>query len=221
MIEGMPKPDYERDGIALYCGDCRDVMAAMPDGYVDAVVTDPPYGVNIAEWDSEMPPQPVLDECLRAASGTVMWFAAAKMLYQLADYQPRPDRTLVWAPSFTLAKSSKGWCFYRYHPIAVWRHPKSQRGIGSDVLRHKCDGRNWWFHPGTKPLDLMSDCVQFASKGGVVLDPFAGSGTTGVACVKLGRSFVGVEKSREYFDIACRRVDEAFDEAALFEGVAS
>lgn len=65
-------------------------------------------------------------------------------------------------------------------------------------------------HPTEKPVSLMSELVfLFTSSGDTILDPFMGSGTTGVACVKLGRKFIGIEIHEPYFDIACRRIEEA------------
>lgn len=72
-------------------------------------------------------------------------------------------------------------------------------------------------HPTQKPLDIVSPLVEYSCpRGGVVIDPFMGSGTTGVSCAKLGRKFIGIEISEEYFDIACRRIEEAYKQPDLF-----
>jgi adenine specific DNA methylase Mod len=74
-------------------------------------------------------------------------------------------------------------------------------------------------HPSPKPLDTMRHIVQLASPaGGIVLDPFMGSGTTGVACVRTGRKFIGVEIEPKYYAIARRRIEEAYADFALFDG---
>lgn len=62
----------------------------------------------------------------------------------------------------------------------------------------------------------MKDCVQIAPDGVTILDPFMGSGTTGVACIKTGRKFIGIEISKQYFDIACERISEAWGDRGLF-----
>lgn len=196
------------DDVTLYLGDCLEIMRGFPAGSVDAVVTDPPYGVNIASWDGAIPPQEYLDECLRLSRGPVVWFGAAKMIFDFANYTPIPDRVLIWAPAFTLNGSSSNHMFYRYHPILCWRLPKKQEGIMSDVIRDNTAGRNWWNHPGTKPVALMQKIVN-AFGGSVVLDPFMGSGTTGVACVQTGRKFIGVEIDPDYFEIAKKRIEDA------------
>jgi site-specific DNA-methyltransferase (adenine-specific) len=207
--------------IQLHLGDCLDFLRTLEPGSVDAVVTDPPYGVNIAEWDSDVPPQATLDECRRVSRGVVVWFGAASKLWAFADYEPRPCRVLVWAPAFSLAKSSSHGAFYRWHPIAVWGAGSRAGRLQSDVLRHNCEGKHWWDHPGTKPSTLMADLCQWAcSDGGTVLDPFMGSGTTGVACVRTGRRFIGCEIDPGYFEIARRRIADEQAKYALLEGVA-
>ena len=77
----------------------------------------------------------------------------------------------------------------------------------SDVLDIACDGHNWWNHPGTKPVNLMKMLVAVSTD--TVLDPFMGSGSTGVAAITLGRKFIGIEISEVYFNIAVKRITEA------------
>lgn len=200
----------------LILGDCLEVMKTLPDGCVDAVVTDPPYGVNLATWDGDIPPQEVLDECLRVSSGAVVWFGAAPKILNFVRYQPQPERMLVWNPAFSLAPTGKNGMHYRYHPIWCWRLPASQKIISVDVIRDNCEGRHWWDHPGTKPISLMTKIVS-AFGGATILDPFMGSGTTGVATVKMQRNFIGVEIDPAYFAIAQKRIAEAQMQLPLLE----
>ena len=72
-------------------------------------------------------------------------------------------------------------------------------------------------HPTQKPLRLIEWCLSFAPDARTVCDPFMGSGTTGVACVDIGKAFVGIERERKYFDIACRRIEQAYAQPRLFE----
>lgn len=195
---------------AVVQGDCLDVMREMPDGCVDAVVTDPPYGVDYAGWDASIPPQEVLDNCLRISRGPVIWFGAgrADVLLETSKYRPRPDRLLVWAPGFSLAMSRDSRVFYRFHPIWCWRLPDSSGAVDCDVLRDNCEGAHWWNHPATKPLSLMKRLVDaFVPEGGTVLDCYAGSGTTGVACQYPPRRFIGIERETAYCDIARARIE--------------
>ena len=204
-------------------GDCLDVLRGMESGSVDAVVTDPPYGVNAASWDSEIPPQIILDECLRIARGSVVWFGAARSraVKGVLNYDPTPDRILIWHVTFSLAKTAAHGMFYRWHPIYVWRPPKNQGGIDVDVLEIPQNGHNEWNHPATKPPKLMRRLVK-AFANGLVLDPFTGSGTTGVAAAIEGFDFIGIEREPHYCEVARRRIACADGEGLpLFQGVLS
>ena len=200
------------DDVTLYRGDCLEVLPTL--GRVDAVITDPPYGVKIAEWDDSMPSQLFLNECLRVASGPVLWFGAATMLLRFGVYDPCPDKVLIWAPKFTLSRIAQYGFAFRYHPIALWR-PIKQDVMPWDVLNDSTECGNWWEHPGTKPESLMIKLVR-AFTNESCLDPFMGSGTTGVAAVKLGRKFIGIEIDEGYFEIAKRRISEALAQPPLF-----
>ncbi len=195
--------------VDLRLGDCLEIMRDLPDGCVDAVITDPPYGVDVAPWDIA-PTLEFRDECLRVSRGCVVMFGSAAPRSLRPFLSLEPDRMLVWAPSFSFAKTSAHGMYYRWHPVWCWRLPnKGHEGPSVDVLRERCDGRNWWNHPCTKPLALMQSLVGLAPPGATVLDPFMGSGTTGVACVETGRNFIGIEIDPEYFAIAERRIAEA------------
>jgi len=195
-------------------GDCLEYMKSLQTGSIDAVISDPPYGVGIADWDGDMPPQDFLDECLRVARGCIVWFGAASMILEFSRYAPRPERMLIWSPKFTLSKVAKDGFAYRYHPIALWRVEK-QDVIAWDVLDDMTEGGNWWKHPATKPVSLMRKLVSAFSQESV-LDPFMGSGTTGVAALQLGRSFIGCEIDPKYFAVAEKRIKQAALQPGLF-----
>ena len=196
--------------VKLILGDCLEVLPALEAGSVDAVITDPPYGVSYEDWDSDIPPQKLLDECLRIAVGPVLMFGAAPMILDFARYSPRPDRILIWAPAFTLSHTGSHGMSYRYHPIYVWRMetPAVKSVIPWDILSDNTEGHHWWNFGATKPLSLMRKLV--VSWGGdTILDPYMGSGTTGVACVETGRNFIGCDNDPIPYAIAERRIAEA------------
>jgi DNA modification methylase len=86
-------------------------------------------------------------------------------------------------------------------------------------ILHFSSGHNSGEHPTQKPVDLMAWlCETYTNKNEMILDPFMGSGTTGVACVRTGRKFIGVEISEEYFEIAVKRITDAYNQTALFDG---
>lgn len=200
----------------LYQGDCREILPLLPK--VDAVVTDPPYGINAARdrksekwgwkdydgagWDKVRP----CDDTLRAA------FGAAKSLIvwggnYFSDILPASERWLIWdkgQTDFSLADAELAWC--------------SDAGAVRRLMYPRAtalqDGK---VHPTQKPIAVMEWCLGFLPKARTILDPFMGSGTTGVACAKLGRKFIGIELEPKYFDIACKRIDEAYRQPRLFK----
>ena len=196
----------------LILGDCREVLPTLP--RVDAVVTDPPYGIarvwkggsghgwGVARlatpqrnaWDDQGPDAETLAQ-LTAAPTSIIWGG---------NYFDLPPSRgwLVWNKperGFTLAEAELAW-------TNIDTVVRVFDGNRSDVGRE---------HPTQKPLALMQWCV--GKTKGVVLDPFMGSGTTGVACIKLGRKFIGIEIEPKYFDIACKRIEEAWKQPRLFD----
>ena len=203
----------------LYLGDCREVLPGL--GKVDAVVTDPPYGMAAAgacmngggrwnasgakglhwgngplTWDTEAPPI-VSSFPTIAGKGCIIW---GGQFFSL----PIKRGWLVWD------KILRGWSASECE--LAWTdldQPVRAFNFSHGALVH--DGKQ---HPTQKPIALMQWCVEMTA--GTVLDPFMGSGTTGVACARLGRRFVGIEIEPKYFDIACRRVEQAQKQADLF-----
>ena len=204
----LPKPDYERDGIRLYCADCLDLLPMIGDGEVNAVVTDPPYGVEFADWDGTIPPW---FDVIRPIAKSVVFTTAPTTLW---DY-PRPDWLCCWYRPASSSRSLGGG-FNHWSPVAVY----GDYSFAVDTINLHAIANAYpsgFKHPSPKPEALMTWCVGMTT--GVVLDLFMGSGTTAVACVKLGRQCIGIEKERKYFDIAVKRVEQAFADQALIADV--
>jgi site-specific DNA-methyltransferase (adenine-specific)/modification methylase len=212
----------------LYCGDCRDVLPTL--GKVDAVVTDPPYGIlNLAGSGST---SAVRKSPRQQGSGTlknrllnrsdvqwdvapdvdtlamIMAFGSVNIIWG-GNYFPLPPTraVLVWdkeQPWENFSQVEIAWTNLN-RPAAIFRE-SATRGTPDKE------------HPTQKPLSLMCWCVSLAKGCGLIADPFMGSGTTGVACANLGRTFIGIERERKYFDIACRRVEDAVNAGVLFTG---
>jgi len=218
----------------LYHGDCLEILPTLDK--VDAVVTDPPYGINadkaandsgnIAEkqrqrgsagnkggrgwrsygktqWDADRPSGHAFDLMLNASDKHIIWGGN-----YFTDYLPPTMQWLVWDKgqrNFSLADCEFAWSS-QWNAARIFDYPRSL------ALR---DGKE---HPTQKPVALMEWCCDVILKGPqTVLDPFMGSGTTGVACANLGRKFIGIEIERKYFDIACERIDAAYAQGRLFE----
>ena len=190
----------------LYLADCMDVLATLE--RVDAVITDPPYGINIAanhvrqkhaksDWDSTTPDKSLFDT-LRAISGLqIIW---GGNYFEL----PPSQCFLIWdkmqPQAFSLAMCEMAWCSKK-GPAKM--HRQSVTSYAKE-------------HPTQKPVELMSWCIDQAGGVKTILDPFMGSGTTGVAAVRMGRQFIGIERDPRYFEIACRRIEDAQKQLDMF-----
>ena len=190
----------------LFNADCLAVLPTLPK--VDAVVTDPPYGVGFAEWDKERPDPRWLVEARRLAPSC----AVHAVQGEIWD-QPKPDWIMAWFMPGSVNRTKQG-KFRHWEPVLVYGEEKAP--VDARVFPPIGGDRNG--HPCPKPDAIVRWLVQaFASLGESVLDPFMGSGTTGVACAQLGRRFVGIELEERYFEIACRRIEEAARQGKLFE----
>ena len=177
----------------LILGDCREVLPTL--GRVDAVVTDPPYPGYDYDW-----PVPALDTLqLPAVHGFYFW--PALTAFPL-DYTARH----VWSKCNVCVGDLEPYEeIYEVNGKAfcgVYRN-----SVINCEMNAQMNGDEYHPHPTQKPIKLMLRLVKRTT--GTVLDPFMGSGTTGVACARLGRSFVGIEIEPRYFDIACRRIEQA------------
>jgi site-specific DNA-methyltransferase (adenine-specific) len=218
----------------LYLGDCLAVLPTLPK--VDAVITDPPYGrethdgartatgdVSLVTFASINDVQLIeiarrcVDKASRWVVMTCEWRHAAalekhEVLVRLGVWV-KPDAS----PQFTGDRPGTGW-----EAVACLHRPGKKRWNGGGhhgVWTHNIVkvGDRLQKHPTEKPLGLLVQWVyQFSDKGESVLDPFMGSGTTGVACMNLGRKFIGIEIEERYFDIACERIENAQRQNRLF-----
>jgi len=192
----------------LYLGDCRDILPTLEK--VDAVITDPPYGISAnkqtlgkgkkefergGDWDNEAPE---IRWLLELAPLVCVWGGN-----YFADQLPVTNDWLVWH------KLNDGRSFSECE--LAW----SNFGKQTRHLSHHWSGEEKE-HPTQKPLPVMLWCVQSAGGSQVIADPFMGSGTTGVACMNLGRHFIGIEREPKYFEIACRRIEDAQRQSRMF-----
>ena len=191
--------------IRLLLGDCLEILPGL--GKVDACVTDPPYGVEFAEWDSAIPPWL---EPAREASEVVMFTTAPETQW---DY-PRPTWVLNWYRPASSSRSLLGGGFNHWSPVLVYG--KCKFAVDTINLHAIANAYPPGFgHPSPKPESLMEWLV--SACGETILDPFMGSGTTGVACIRLGRRFIGIEKEEKYFEIAKHRIRDELDKTRLIE----
>jgi DNA modification methylase len=193
----------------LYLGDCRDILPGL--GKVDAVITDPPYGLG-DKWQggggSERTSWKFDPSEARAWDG-----ATVDAVLDLVSLAPE---VVVWGGNYYALPPSRCWLLWDKKQNDQWTTGQAEMAWTNldrpvRVFRFaQCEqaSEGEKYHPTQKPLALMAWCLKWV-KGETILDPFMGSGTTGVACANLGRSFIGIEREPKYFDIACRRIEDA------------
>jgi site-specific DNA-methyltransferase (adenine-specific) len=211
----------------LYLGNCLEVMPAL--GNVDAVVTDIPYGISqksnglrrldYGDWDGENATSVSLSAlALLADVPSVIAWCDWRQLSAIANVLPdRSERPLTWAkPNPPVLNGQRLFLSATEH---AFYGKKSGAWFSGGCIK------SYWIgpppidrqHPTQKPEWLMKQCVQATvDRVGVAIDPFMGSGTTLVACAKLGRKGIGIELDPDYFEIACKRVQAAYDQPDLF-----
>jgi len=198
----------------LILGDCREVLPTLSG--IDACVTDPPYGLGdwnnrgsnaggpfdstkTQAWDKPISAEHI--DLIRAASKhQILWGGN----YYL-DLLPRTKQMFVW---------NKGLRGMHFNDCEIaWCSQFREACRVFDYSPASAEAKE---HPTQKPLELMKWCLSHLKESETILDPFMGSGTTGVACAKLGRKFIGIEIDPGYFDIACRRIQKAYDQPDMF-----
>jgi len=209
----------------IACGDCRDILPTL--GKVDAVVTDPPYGIfknansdgkmfgkstiysddnTASDWDLR-PDSELLELVVGVAPLWTIW-GGNYMARDLGDTKG----LLIWNKLTGNNSYADGECAFS-NKVGTMRILTHQWcGAFKDSERGERA-----IHPTQKPVFVMQWCLGFAPKAQTILDPFMGSGTTGVACVNLGRLFIGIEREERYFDIAVKRITDAYKQPRLFD----
>ena len=198
----------------LYLGDCLEILRTL--GKVDAVVTDPPYGIGEdggrfrdrkggghrvlpkMDWDTKRPAGSTFTTLRCMSRHQIFWGGN-----YFADVLP-PKR---------------GWLYWDKRMGGDYSDGETAWTSIDMVLRSfsHCNKEHGKEHPTQKPVPLMKWCIEYLPDDcQTILDPFMGSGTTGVACAKLGRKFIGIEIEPRYFDIACKRIENAYRQGDMF-----
>ncbi len=197
----------------LYCCDCRDILPTL--GKVDAVVTDPPYGIG--EHGGKFRDR-------KGGSHRVLekkdWDNAPPSLETINLVLSVSNHHIIWGGNYFTDKLpvSRGWLYWDKRMGGDFSDGELawtsiDRTLKSFSICNKMAGKE---HPTQKPVELMRWCLEFVPAASIIADPFMGSGTTGVAAVQMGRSFIGIEKEPEYFDIACKRIEDAQRQGDMF-----
>lgn len=215
----------------LHNGDCLDVMKSIPDKSVNLVLTDPPYGIKYKsnartktrqfavlkndDNDFRFETYPEMYRVLKKNACCIVfcsWKNYAKDFNKLSELFDIKNVIVWWKKGGGMGDLKH--TISTDYELAIICHK------GKCEIRGKREGSVWQFnkvspnkmvHATEKPVELLSHLVEkFTDEGDVILDPFMGSGSTGVACANTGRNFIGIELDTEYFKIAESRINEAF-----------
>ena len=208
--------------ITLYCGDCLDILPTLEPGSVDAVVTDPPYGINHAhhskterrlvrpiEGDHN---QDIGNQVLASVSALPVCAFASPKAPWMGDWR----NLLVWDKGPAVGGGGDTLTCWKQTWELIQCNCRFGRLYGSRdsaVLTYWVTPDESKAHPSAKPVFLMIYLLnKLTLKGETILDPFMGVGTTGVACVRTGRRFIGIELDPGYFQIAVDRIQKELDQ---------
>lgn len=194
----------------LYLADCMEVLPTLP--RVNAVITDPPYGIGFAA-------QPTTGQ-RKAGMRAEKW--DDETVSNLDALRALGDVQVIWGGNYYALPPTRGWLSW-FKPDAppsmasfelAWTNiDRNARQFSQSIGATNAERVG---HPTQKPLALMRWCIEQVGKPQTILDPFMGSGTTGVAAVQMGRKFIGIEREPKYFDIAVKRIEDAQRMSDLF-----
>jgi len=219
----MRPPDWQSDdgAIQLHCCDCAELLPTIEAGAVDACVTDPPFGVGnfvqttgrisgrghnkgkSVEWNANGPPQALFEHIRRIANHRIIWGANFFNCFE------EKGGAIVWVkhqfmPNFSKAEVASCTHFKKTEIVDIpWNNFVTTRHAETD-------------HPCERPVSLYEWCINYLPACMSFLDPYLGSGSMAIACIRQGKLFVGCEISREYFDIAVQRIKNELAQPRLF-----
>ena len=205
----------------LYLGDCLEILPTLPK--VDAVITDPPYGIGYSHGvgggklarSTQFDHHPIEGD--DKPFDPSMWLGFDKVvLFGANHYASRlPDSSfwLVWDKRDGVCSNDQADCEMAW--VKGKGNARLIRHLWNGMLKDSEKGVQR-VHPTQKPVAVMSWAIKQVGASGTILDPYVGSGTTGIAVLQLGHQFIGIEIEPKYFDIACERIENAQRQERLF-----
>jgi site-specific DNA-methyltransferase (adenine-specific)/modification methylase len=202
----------------LYLGDCMDILPTL--GKVDAVITDPPYGIGADKMT-------LGNGKRKIERGDMEWDSSPPSNELMALIHSKADLHIYWGGNYFGLPASRCWlvwdkctgansfadCELAWTDIDSVVRKIALPWVGANAK----DESGERVHPTQKPLGVMRWSIEKCKpQPQTILDPFMGSGTTGVAAIQLGRKFIGIEREPKYFDIACKRIEQTVAQGQLF-----
>ena len=216
----------------ITCADCMDVLKGLPDKCIDLIVTDPPYGIGVGKktciydgkkhgnskahraeyaeksWDDQIPAKEIFDEMFRVAKNQIIFGGN-----YFVEYLKNSPCWIVWDKvngDNDFADCELAWTSFS---SAVRKY----EFMWSGMLQQNMANKEVRIHPTQKPADLIGQIIRDYSKPeDIIMDPFSGSGSTAIACHRLGRQFICIEKDPEYADASSERLNEECQQLKLF-----
>lgn len=216
----------------ITCADCLDILKQLPDKCVDLVLTDPPYGIgydkkatryngtfqgnglakrgtyHFADWDSKTPDKEIFDEIIRISKNQIIFGGN-----YIANMLENTRCWLVWDKK----TGTNNWADCELAWTSFDKPVKKYEYLWNGMLQENMKEKEIRIHPTQKPVGLFMKILQdYSKENDLVLDCFSGSGTTAVACHKLKRRFICIEKDPEYWKASCERLEQAQKQQMLF-----
>lgn len=217
------KAYHQTDFGTLYCGDCLDILPTLADKSVDLVLTDPPYGIKMSKgsdgygvsagrqysdtWDSSRPSTHYFDAILSFCVPTLIFGGN-----YFADILPRSTHWVVWDKvgntDFNNPFSDCELIWTNIKKNSTRKMVYIQQGFISQEKTR--------YHPTQKPVGIVGGLISnYTQPGNTILDPFAGSGTTAIACIRYNRKYILIEKEEKYCEIAAKRIERELDQTTI------
>ena len=194
----------------LYLGDCMEILPTLD--RVDAMITDPPYGLGKRMQGGTWGAKTEFKEM-------VIWDNAPPEVKNLIDLANMADIAVFWGGNYYGLPPSRCWLVWdKQNAVPTMADCKiAWTSLDANTKRFSHPvGRILNGHPSEKPLQLMRWSIDVVKAKGTIFDPYMGSGTTGVAAIQMGRKFIGIEREPKYFDIACKRIEQASKQVDMF-----
>jgi site-specific DNA-methyltransferase (adenine-specific)/modification methylase len=192
----------------LYLGDCLEIIPVLSN--INAVITDPPYGININKSNRLS---------ISKGHGNETWDDKPFEITQ--EFLSIADKYIIWGGNYFALPATRGFLIWDKNNASrdfadcemAWTNQNKNARIFVMRPMNMDGGKE---HPTQKPVALMEWCISYLDNPDVILDPFMGSGSTGIACGNMGKKFIGIEKEKKYFDIACKRIENSQRQKKLF-----